>query len=121
MLRPKNLMEMREVTVIDRFAETQAAGYGNGHGNIPLHTVTVAWICPQCGGPRGEPTLTGRCEDGQFYEFHVWHNPCGHLDKHCAVLREAGVYTGDERITNEWAGPGLEGRKQEDILKHPQD
>jgi hypothetical protein len=89
MLKSKNLMDMREVTVIDRFAETQAAGYGNGHGNIPLHTVTVAWICPQCGGPRGEPTLTGRREDGHSTNFTFGTTHAGTLTStapYCARL-----------------------------------
>lgn len=51
--------------------------------------VTVPWVCPACGGPRGEvcPTLA---HDGR-HPMHVdaWDNPCGHLDLYADVEREA--------------------------------
>ncbi len=65
--------------------------------------------------PPGRPVLTRQCEDREFHDVHTWRNPCGHIDRYSAVLREAGVYTGSERVTNGWAGPGWAGRTQADI------
>lgn len=80
--------ETMTVTVVDRAAQAATWGYAPG-GAPPLRTVEIARICPACGGPRGEPRHNRQCEDGEFYYVHVWTNPCGHLDKYEAVLREA--------------------------------
>ena len=102
-----------KVTVADRFAQTQAWGRGVG-GRPPLRTVEISTKCPVCGGPRGEPTFSRFHEDGDWYDVSTWDNPCGHLDRYAKVLIEAGVYTGEEEITNHWAGPNWIGTKQKD-------
>lgn len=52
--------------------------------------VTIDWICPECGGPRGDVYKTSF--DGSR-RLHVdgWKNPCGHVDKYSAVRKEAGL------------------------------
>jgi hypothetical protein len=102
-----------KVTVADRFAQTQSWGHGRG-GAPPLRTVEISCTCPVCGGPRGKPGWMRTHEDGDWFDISVWANPCGHLDKYAAVLIEAGVYRGDEKITNHWAGPDWLGTKQID-------
>ena len=109
------MTDTMRVTVHDRFREAQA--WGCGHSGIPLRTVEIATVRPKCGGPRGEPRLNRYCEDGEFYDVHNWTNPCGHVDMYSAVLREAGVYSGQEAITNGWAGPGWKGTRQSDIRR----
>ncbi len=44
--------------------------------------VTVYWHCPICKTIMGEPRLQQFCEDGEFYNVHVWDNPCGHVAKY---------------------------------------
>ncbi len=56
-----------------------------------VHRVTVAWVCPACGGPRGEPR-NGFAMDGSVRIYcDQWDNPCGHIDFYGAVLREAAA------------------------------
>lgn len=107
------MTDTMKVTVADRFAQTQSWGYGIG-GAPPLRTVEIATTCPVCGGPRGEPHFERYHEDGDWYNVSRWTNPCGHMDTYAAVLVEAGVYTGKEKITNHWAGPSWLGTKQID-------
>ena len=59
------------------------------HQGIHYIVVELAWVCPVCGGPRGE-VFPGRSYDGSLYlEVDCWNNPCGHVDKYDAVLEEA--------------------------------
>ncbi|PTM58351.1 hypothetical protein [Desmospora activa] len=44
--------------------------------------VEVEWKCPTCGEPMGEPKLRRFCEDGEWYDVHVWDNECGHIAKY---------------------------------------
>lgn len=62
---------------------------GPEDGGIPVIPVRVAWVCPTCGEPRGEPTMTTRLHDGAGLQVHTWLNPCGHLDLYEDVIREA--------------------------------
>jgi hypothetical protein len=57
------------------------------------HRVRVAlwWVCPRCGGPRGEPFETLSYDGSRRLAVHGWHNPCGHLDTYAAAREEAGV------------------------------
>ena len=68
-----------DLTVILR-DERRDGVYQWGWHDAPLRTVTIAGVCPVCGGRRGTPHLTG--------ETHTWTNPCGHSDRPDAVLRE---------------------------------
>ena len=88
-----------------------AQAWGHGGGVVVIRQVAIAPTRPRCGGPRGMPTLSRYCEDGEFYWVHNWTNPCRHLDRYAAVLVEAGVYSGEEVVTNRYAG-GWTGRKQ---------
>ncbi len=97
------------VRVVDHFRMVQ--DWGHGGGGIVIREVEIAATCPRCGGPRGAPTLSRFCEDGEFYWVHGWANPCGHLDRYAAVLVEAGLYNGEEVVTNAYAG-GWIGQKQ---------
>jgi hypothetical protein len=73
----------RTVRVIDRSTWGTSAPY-------PLiRAVTVAWICPICGGPRGEPQDFPFYENDQALSCDRWQNPCGHVDLYPALLEEA--------------------------------
>ena len=82
------MTEMRTVTVRDRRAEDAAWG-SSGPFTIITRTVTVPWVCPQCGGPRGEIHGMNMCEDGDYAWMNVWGNPCGHIDMYPDVIDEA--------------------------------
>ncbi|WP_143657807.1 hypothetical protein [Embleya scabrispora] len=54
-----------------------------------IRTVTIAAVCPQCGGPRGEAQHHRFNADGEWLSCDRWKNPCGHVDMYDAVLVEA--------------------------------
>jgi hypothetical protein len=59
------------------------------HEGIYNIRVNLYWICPICGGPRGE-VVNSRSFDGSRQMFcHGWTNPCGHVDKYSDVRIEA--------------------------------
>jgi hypothetical protein len=84
---PEKPQKTMTVTVADRAAQNRNWGYGPG-GAPPLRTVSIAAVCPVCGGPRGEPRLERYHEDGDWYSVSRWENPCGHVDKYTDVLAE---------------------------------
>lgn len=51
--------------------------------------ITVPWVCPKCGGPRGAICGHNQCEDGEWFHVNVWDNPCGHVDYYSTMLMEA--------------------------------
>lgn len=77
------------VTVIDRRAQDFDWGHGLSNINRYLRNVEIADNCPRCGNPRGIPTWSRLCEEGEWYSVSNWDNPCGHLDMYSDVLKEA--------------------------------
>jgi hypothetical protein len=59
------------------------------HEGILSIKVTLNWICPVCGGPRGEPFKTFSYDGSRKLYCDGWINPCGHVDKYSAVREEA--------------------------------
>lgn len=59
------------------------------HEGFYFKNVTVDWICPVCGGPRGEPYDTVSYDGSRRLSVHGWRNPCGHVDKYDDVRKEA--------------------------------
>jgi hypothetical protein len=61
------------------------------HGGHELNKVTVylRWVCPLCGGKRGE--IKGGISYDGSRRFHVntWVNECGHIDYYPDVRTEA--------------------------------
>lgn len=53
--------------------------------------VTVAWTCPHCGGPRGEPQPRLSYDGSRRLQVHGWTNLCGHPDPYELVRVEAGI------------------------------
>lgn len=53
--------------------------------------VTVEWVCPVCGGPRGEVFATVSRDGSRRLPCDGWRNPCGHIDFYSAVRMEAGL------------------------------
>lgn len=52
-------------------------------------TVTLQWVCPRCGGPRGEPFSTHSFDGSRRLGVDGWSNPCGHVDLYADVRAEA--------------------------------
>lgn len=52
-------------------------------------TVTLRWLCPECGGPRGKPFMGLSYDGSRRMNAHCWINPCGHIDYYCDVRKEA--------------------------------
>jgi hypothetical protein len=50
--------------------------------------VTVKWVCPVCGGPRGDIYTTVSYDGGRRLHCDGWVNPCGHVDQYADVVRE---------------------------------
>jgi hypothetical protein len=65
------------------------APWGVGPTNPVVRTVEISTSCPRCGGKRGEPRNLNQSEDGAHYSVDVWTNPCGHVDMHADVVKEA--------------------------------
>jgi len=63
-------------------------------GSRPVIEITVDWVCPACGGPRGEVFATPDFDGRHPVEVDAWANPCGHLDLYADVEREALAPTG---------------------------
>lgn len=59
------------------------------HEGIHKITLTLKWVCPVCGGPRGELCMKKAYDGSRWLTCHSWHNPCGHVDMYEAVRREA--------------------------------
>lgn len=62
------------------------------HGGDPANrlTVTLRWVCPKCGGPRGEVFETSSWHgDKELTGVQGWQNPCGHTDFYDAIRHEA--------------------------------
>lgn len=68
--------QVRAITVPNR----DSAGWLHGTKNIK-----VLWVCPSCKESMGEPRLQNFCEDGEFYNVHVWENECGHVAKYAEL------------------------------------
>jgi hypothetical protein len=56
-----------------------------------LITVTLRWVCPVCGGPRGEVHPTISYDGSRRLGCDGWTNPCGHLDTYDAIRLEAAA------------------------------
>lgn len=52
-------------------------------------TVTLEWVCPVCGGPRGDVYRTQSFDGSLRLSCDGWVNPCQHVDKYSAVRVEA--------------------------------
>jgi hypothetical protein len=59
------------------------------HDGFHSFNVTLEWICPQCGGPRGEIFRTISFDGSRRLACDGWLNPCKHIDKYSAVRAEA--------------------------------
>jgi hypothetical protein len=57
--------------------------------------VTLKWICPLCGGPRGEPFETISWDGSRRLGVHGWRNACGHVDAYSEVREEVRREHGD--------------------------
>ena len=61
--------------------------HGGWEGN--LATVKILDTCPVCGERRGD-VFKGFSYDGsRRLTVDCWKNPCGHVDKYTAVVKEA--------------------------------
>ncbi|WP_438769064.1 hypothetical protein [Brevibacillus sp. JB24b] len=66
-------MEVKRVRIVDR------SNWGRCGPYPWIRSVYVAWVCPYCGEPMGEPHPHSFHEDGEWYVCDVWSNPCGHV------------------------------------------
>lgn len=67
-------------------------GYSRSYEGVRVTTVTIAKVCPKCGGPRGDARPGRVIEDGEHHAVSNWDNPCGHVDQYSDVLIEAGIH-----------------------------
>ena len=57
------------------------------HAGMLSWTVALEWVCPICGGPRGEPSGGFSYDGSRRLVVSVWKNPCGHVDKYEDIRR----------------------------------
>ncbi len=58
------------------------------HGGDHLITVTLRWVCPACGDPRGEIRPAISYDGSRRLACDGWTNPCGHIDFYAVVRTE---------------------------------
>ena len=75
-----------ELARVERTVRIPASPYHEGRYAM---TAILLWVCPACGGPRGEPFPSHSYDGSRRLHVHGWHNPCGHVDKYSEVLKEA--------------------------------
>lgn len=73
------MAEVRTVTIPAR----------DQHEGLHSMKVTVPWLCPTCGGPRGEPTPGISFDGSRRLAVDTWRNACGHLDSYNTARNEA--------------------------------
>lgn len=73
------------------------------HEGLYGRFVTVEWVCPVCGGPRGRPYETVSYDGSRRLHVSGWTNPCGHVDKYDDVCREADRRPVSGPVTREQA------------------
>lgn len=61
------------------------------HAGYAAMTVSLDWVCPVCGGPRGEPFQTVSYDGSRRLACDGWENPCGHVDRYADVRAEAAL------------------------------
>lgn len=61
----------------------------DAHEGIYVMRVTLAWVCPVCGGPRGDVIPAVSYDGSRRLACDGWVNDCGHIDKYFAVRLEA--------------------------------
>ena len=59
------------------------------HDGHHLTTVTLRWVCPACGAPRGQIRPAISYDGSRRLACDGWTNPCGHIDTYAAGRREA--------------------------------
>lgn len=52
-------------------------------------SVTLYWVCPVCGAPRGYIFDSFSYDGSKKLPCHSWVNQCGHVDKYDRVREEA--------------------------------
>lgn len=75
-------------TVEVRIVQIPACDSHDGWASV---RVPLLWVCPRCGGPRGETFRTLSFDGSRRLACDGWTNPCGHVDLYASVRREAGV------------------------------
>ena len=58
------------------------------HAGHHLTSVTLRWVCPRCGGPRGLVRAAISYDGSRRLNCDGWSNPCGHIDYYSAVRAE---------------------------------
>ena len=85
------MTQQRTIRVVDR------SGWGTTAPYPMIRVVTVDWVCPRCGKPRGEPWSRSFYENDQSLTVSCWYNECGHVDHYTEVLKEARFTRRDRR------------------------
>ena len=60
------------------------------HGGYKTITVTIPWVCPECGAQRGAIKKVQSYDGSLRLICDGWENPCGHIDKYPDVRKRHG-------------------------------
>jgi hypothetical protein len=84
--------ELRRIENEGTQAEERARGFRTvtipacvDHGGMDSLKVTLKWLCPKCGEPRGEPYKARSYDGSRILDVDAWDNPCGHIDTYSTI------------------------------------
>jgi len=58
------------------------------HEGVKYIMVTIPWLCPECGAPRGEVREVISWDGSRRLGCDGWTNLCGHVDLYSDVCHE---------------------------------
>ncbi|MBE9178737.1 hypothetical protein IQ268_09210 [Oculatella sp. LEGE 06141] len=61
------------------------------HEGVYFARYRVKWVCPACGGQRGEIFPIRSYDGSRSQVCDGWRNPCGHIDRYSQVRQEAAT------------------------------
>lgn len=69
------------------------------HAGQHLISITLRWVCPTCGRPRGQLRPATSYDGSRRLACDGWTNSCGHIDYYADVRREPRSWPLDRRAS----------------------
>lgn len=59
------------------------------HNGLYGISINLLWVCPKCGGKRGDVYKTESYDGSKVLNCDGWENPCGHIDTYDECREES--------------------------------